>query len=49
MKKMRKNIGRKGKAKYLKYFNSTLVADFIFEENTRSSFKEKIFMEQKII
>jgi len=30
--KLRKLIGRKGKAKYMKYFNSTLVADFIIKK-----------------
>ena len=30
--KLRKMIGRKGKAKYMKYFNSTLVADFIIKK-----------------
>tara|TARA_B110000881_G_C18592123_1_gene528724 strand:+ start:71 stop:2197 length:2127 start_codon:yes stop_codon:yes gene_type:complete len=30
--KLRKKIGAKGKKKYLKYFNSTLVADFIIKK-----------------
>ena len=30
--KLRKMIGQKGKAKYMKYFNSTLVADFIINK-----------------
>jgi spore maturation protein CgeB len=30
--KLRKLIGRKGKQKYLKYFNSTLVANFIINK-----------------
>ncbi len=30
--KLRKLIGQKGKAKYMKYFNSTLVADFIINK-----------------
>ncbi len=30
--KLRKLIGRKGKIKYMKYFNSTLVADFIIKK-----------------
>jgi len=30
--KLRKSIGKKGKAKYLKYFNSTLVANFIINK-----------------
>ena len=30
--KLRKKIGQKGKTKYMKYFNSTLVADFIINK-----------------
>ncbi len=30
--KLRKSIGQKGKAKYMRYFNSTLVADFIINK-----------------
>ena len=30
--KLRKKIGQNGKAKYMKYFNSTLVADFIINK-----------------
>ena len=30
--KLRKSIGRNGKIKYLKYFNSNLVANFIIEK-----------------
>ena len=30
--KLRKTIGQKGKTKYMKYFNSTLVADFIINK-----------------
>ncbi len=30
--RLRKTIGEKGKAKYMKYFNSTLVADFIINK-----------------
>ena len=30
--KLRRTIGRKGKLKYLKYFNSNLVADFIINK-----------------
>ena len=29
---LRKTIGQKGKTKYMKYFNSTLVADFIINK-----------------
>ena len=37
--KLRKSIGRNGKAKYMKYFNSNLVANFIIEKtlNIKSS------------
>ncbi len=37
--KLRKKIGRKGKAKYMKYFNSTKVANFII--NRTLGFKDK--------
>ncbi len=37
--KLRKKIGRKGREKYLKYFNSTLVAEFIL--NKTFDFKNK--------
>ena len=30
--KLRKKIGKKGRDKYLKYFNSNLVADFIINK-----------------
>ena len=30
--KLRRKIGKKGRNKYLKYFNSTLVADFILNK-----------------
>ncbi len=40
--KLRKSIGMKGKLKYMKYFNSTLVADFIinktFDINNKSKY-----------
>ena len=37
--KLRKKIARKGKAKYMKYFNSTKVANFII--NRTLGFKDK--------
>ena len=37
--KLRKSIGRKGKIKYMKYFNSNLVADFIIKKTL--SLKDK--------
>jgi spore maturation protein CgeB len=39
--KLRKLIGRKGKQKYLKYFNSTLVANFIINKTFDLSNKKK--------
>ena len=39
--KLRKLIGRKGKAKYTKYFNSTLVADFIIKKTFDLKDKKK--------
>ena len=39
--KLRKNIGRKGKEKYLKYFNSTLVAEFIVNKTLEFKIKKK--------
>ena len=41
--KMRREIGRKGKAKYLKYFNSTLVAEFIINKTLDINNKKKFF------
>ena len=39
--KLRKSIARKGKLKYLKYFNSTLVADFIIKKTLDLDTKKK--------
>ena len=39
--KLRKKIGRKGREKYLKYFNSTLVADFIINKTLSLDTKKK--------
>ena len=39
--KLRKSIGRNGKLKYLKYFNSTLVADFIINKTLGIRTKKK--------
>ena len=43
MKKLRKSIGKKGKKKYMKYFNSTLVADFIINKTLGRMDKKKYF------
>ena len=39
--KLRKSIGKKGKLKYMKYFNSTLVADFIINKTFDINNKNK--------
>ena len=39
--KLRKSIGKKGKLKYLKYFNSTKVAKFIIDKTLNINSKEK--------
>ncbi len=39
--KLRKSIGKKGKNKYMKYFNSTLVADFIINKTFNLNNKNK--------
>ena len=39
--KLRKSIGRKGKVKYMKYFNSNLVADFIIKKTLDLKNKKK--------
>ena len=39
--KLRKSIGRKGKIKYMKYFNSNLVADFIIKKTLSLKDKKK--------
>ncbi len=39
--KLRKSIAKKGKKKYMKYFNSTLVADFIINKTLGKESKKK--------
>ena len=41
--KLRKKIGRNGKKKYMKYFNSTKVADFIINKSLGVINKNKYF------
>ena len=47
--KLRKKIGYKGKIKYLKYFNSSLVAEYIISKTLNFKSKKKIFVGQIII
>ena len=43
--KLRKKIGQNGKAKYFKYFNSTIIADFIINKTFETNLKKKYFWE----
>ncbi len=43
--KLRKKIARNGKAKYMRYFNSTLVAEYIIEKTLSSKNKKKYYWE----
>ena len=45
--KLRKSIGKKGKEKYLKYFNSNLVADFIINKTFDFTNKKKYLWHDK--
>ena len=45
--KLRKSIGKKGKLKYLKYFNSNLVADFIINKTLQINNKLKYLWHDK--
>ncbi len=45
--KKRKLIGKKGKDKYMKYFNSTVVADFIIKKTFDNNYAKKKFLWHK--
>ncbi len=45
--KLRKKIGKNGKEKYMKYFNSTKVADFIINKTFNKDYKTKEFIWHK--
>ena len=40
----RKKIAKNGKAKYMKYFNSTVVADYIINNTFNIKYKKNKFM-----
>ena len=40
---LRKSIAKRGKYKYMKYFNSTIVADFIIEKTLGIDSKKKFY------
>ena len=44
--KLRKRIASNGRSKYLKYFNSTLVADYIIKKTFEFKNKEKLFWDR---
>ena len=41
---LRKKIAKKGKQKYMKYFNSTIVADYIIKNTFNKSYKKNKFL-----
>ena len=41
---LRKKIARKGKKKYMKYFNSTIVADYIIKNTFDIYYKKNSYM-----
>ena len=43
--KLRKRIAKKGKSKYLKYFNSTEVAKYIIQKTFENNKKNKFYWE----
>jgi glycosyltransferase involved in cell wall biosynthesis len=45
--KLRKSIGKKGKAKYFKYFNSSIIADYIINKTLGINANKKYFWEIK--
>ena len=45
--KLRKKIAKKGKDKYMKYFNSNLVAEYIINKTLDiKKYKKKLFLEK---
>jgi spore maturation protein CgeB len=44
--KLRKNIAKAGKSKYLKHFNSTKIAEFIIQKTLDIKSKKKYFWEK---
>ena len=44
--KKRKMIAKKGKEKYMKYFNSNLVAEFIIDKSLNIKNKKKYYWER---
>ena len=44
--KIRKQIGKNGKIKYLKYFNSNIVANYIINRTLDINTKQKVFWEK---
>ena len=43
--KLRKSIGKKGKKKYMKYFNSNLVAEYIVNKTLEVNKNKRYFWE----
>lgn len=45
---LRKKIAKKGKAKYMKFFNSTLVADYIINNTFEYSYKKNTYLWENV-
>ena len=45
--KERKEIAKKGKKKYMKFFNSTIVADYIISRTFEDSYKKNKYLWEK--
>ena len=45
--KLRKKIAKNGKNKYMKYFNSTIVADYIINKTLNADYKSKQYIWSK--
>jgi len=45
---LRKKIAKKGKAKYMKFFNSTIVADYIINNTFEYSYKKNAYLWENI-
>ena len=45
---LRKKIAKKGKAKYMKFFNSTIVADYIIKNTFENNYKKNTYLWENV-
>ena len=45
---LRKKIAKKGKLKYMKFFNSTIVADYIIKNTFENNYKKNTYLWENI-